>query len=76
MKTHVKLFTGTSILVNRLVQLLDEENIPSIVRDDQESGRLAGFGTFGDAVELLVFESDKEKAITVLEEFRKEIELK
>ncbi len=73
MKTHIKLFTGTSILVNRLAQLLEEQNIPSIIRNDEESGRLAGFGTFGDSVELLIFESDKEPALTILEEFRKEL---
>ncbi len=75
MRTHIKLYTGTSILVNRLAQLLDEQDIPTIIRDDQESGRLAGFGTFGDSVELLIFDSDKQKATAILEEFKKEIAL-
>jgi len=73
MKEHVKIFTGTSILVNRLRFLLDQEKIPSLTKDDQESGRLAGFGTTGDAVELFIYNTDLEKSTAVLENFKKEI---
>lgn len=73
MLKHIKIFTGTSILVNRLAQLLDEQQIPSIVKDTRESGRLAGFGTTGDAVELHIFNSDLEKASSIIENFKKEI---
>ncbi len=73
MKDYVKIFTGTSILVNRLAQLLDEKGISTFIKDEQESGRLAGFGTIGSAVELFVFDSDKDEALLVVEEFEKEI---
>ncbi len=73
MKEYVRIFTGTSILVHRLAQLLDEESIPTIIKDAQESGRLAGFGTTGDAVELLIFNSDLDKATPIIEAFKKEI---
>lgn len=74
MNEHIKVFTGTSILVNRLAYLLDEISIPSIIKNEKESGRLAGFGTLGDAVELHIFNSDLEKATDVIESFKKEIE--
>ena len=74
MKEHIKIFTGTSILVNRLAYLLDQISIPSMIKDDKESGRLAGFGTFGDSAELHIFDSDFEGAKNVIENFRKEIE--
>ena len=73
MKEHIKIFTGTSILANRLAFLLDEEGIPSIIKDDQESGRLAGFGTLGDSTELFIFNFDNEKAEEVIKKFKKEI---
>ncbi len=73
MKDYVKIFTGTAILVNRLAQLLDEKGISTIIKDEQESGRLAGFGTIGSAVELFVFNSDKDKALPIVEGFKKEI---
>ncbi len=70
---YVKLYVGSSILVNRLAFLLDEKAIPSIIKDNQQAGRLAGFGTTGDAVELHVREKDFKKATTVLDLFNKEI---
>lgn len=73
MKEHVLIFTGTAVLTNRLAFLLDEKGIPSIIKDSRESGRLAGFGTTGDAVELHIFNSDTEKASSIIEDFKKEI---
>lgn len=73
MKDYVKIFTGTAILVNRLAQLLDEKGISTVIKDEQQSGLLAGFGTTGSAVELFVFDSDKDEALPIVEEFEKEI---
>lgn len=74
MKEHIKVFTGTSILVNRLAELLDKVGIPTLIKDDKESGRLAGFGSFGDSVELHIYNTDLERSKTVIEDFSKEIE--
>lgn len=73
MKEHVQMYTGTSILVNRLAFLLEGSSIPSIIKNEVESGRLAGFGTMGEAVGLYIFQSDVEKAIPVIEKFKEEI---
>lgn len=73
MKEHMHIYTETSILVNRLAFLLDEALIPSIIKNEVESGRLAGFGTTGDAVELYVFQSDIKKAKPIIENFKEEI---
>ncbi len=74
MEEHIKIFTGTSILVNRLVFLLNEQNIPSITKNDKESGRLAGFGTTGDSVELHILNTNLEKAKNIIDTFKTEIE--
>ena len=73
MSNHVKLYSGTSILVNRLAYMLDEIGVSSIIKDNQESGRLAGFGTLGQSVDLLINEEDYEKAKDSLDIFQKEI---
>ena len=36
MKEHIKIYTGTSILANRLAFLLKEKNTPSIVKYDKK----------------------------------------
>ena len=71
MNERVKILTDTAIVVNRVVQLLDEEKIPSIVKDNVESARLAGFGTSSNDVELYVQKSDLDRAELIVESFFK-----
>ena len=66
MSEHVKIMTDSAIVINHKAQLLEEQGIASIVKNNTESARLAGFGSFSDGVELFVSESDVEKAIEVL----------
>ena len=73
MTEHIKIYTGTSILANRLAFLLDQKGIPSIIKDDKESGRLAGFGTLGDSSEVHIFKSDTHEAEQIIQDFNKEI---
>lgn len=72
-KEHIKVFTGTSILVNRLSYLLDQVKIPSLIKNHFDSARLGGFGLPMDSVELFIYKSDSEKATTIIENFQKEI---
>ncbi|MGG8496522.1 putative signal transducing protein [Tenacibaculum sp. TC6] len=74
MEGYTKVFTGSAILVNRLASLLEEENARFIIKDEKESGRLAGFGTTGDAVELFVLTTDLEESKNIIENFKEEIE--
>ncbi|MCD8412540.1 putative signal transducing protein [Tenacibaculum finnmarkense] len=73
MKEHVKAYTGTSILANRLAFLLDEAKIPSLVKDTKESGRLAGFGATGDSCELFIYKADFQDAEKIINDFKKEL---
>ena len=72
-KEHIKIYSGTSVLVNRLSYLLDNEKIPSLIKNHHESARLGGFGSPIDSVELFIYDSDSEKATPIIEEFEKEI---
>jgi hypothetical protein len=69
MNEYVKILVDREILVNRISQLLDEENIPSLVKDHVESARLAGFGTATNNVELYVYKADVDKAETIIKSF-------
>ncbi|MCA1764264.1 MAG: DUF2007 domain-containing protein [Flavobacteriales bacterium] len=55
-----------------MMQLLDEEQIPSIVKDNVESARLAGFGTPTNNIDLYVNKSDVDRAEEILKSFMKE----
>lgn len=73
MKEHTKVYTGTTILTNRLAFLLDEANIATLIKDNHESGRLAGFGTTGISCELFIYKSDFEAAEKIISNFKKEL---
>ncbi len=69
MNEHVKILTNSAIVINRIAQILDEEDIPSLIKDNIESARLAGFGTSANNVDLYVYKSDLEKAKKVIKTF-------
>jgi predicted nucleotidyltransferase len=69
MNEHIKILTNSAILINRIAQILDEKEIPSLIKDNVESARLAGFGTSANDVELYVYNSDLEKAKKVIKTF-------
>ncbi|WP_088324118.1 putative signal transducing protein [Polaribacter tangerinus] len=70
---HFTIFSGSSIIVKGLQIRLEESNITSIIKDRVESARLGGFGEHRTAVELLILESDREKAAAITKEYEKEI---
>ncbi len=66
----VKIFTGSTITVNILKEELEEAGIPSLVKNDFDTGIVAGFaGGIPNLADLYVNESDKKRA----EPFVKEI---
>lgn len=73
MNMHIKVFSGSQIFANRLSQLLDEIEVPYLIKDNKESGRLAGFGTLGNSVDVFIYESDLEKAQSTIDSFKEEI---
>ena len=66
---HIKLHVGSMITLRALEKYLDDEKIPSLIKNFTESARLAGFGSSNSANELFVFEEDLEKAKKVLTNF-------
>lgn len=71
---HVKFFTGSLIEIQRLQLDLDDQQIPTMVKNNFQSGVRAGFyGGSPLQVQLFIFEEDQEKALPILEAFKQEM---
>lgn len=69
---HIRLFTGSLIEIQRLQLDLDDNEIPSLVKNNFESGLRSGFyGGSPSLVELYIYEEDSEKATPILADFKK-----
>ncbi|MDM1398801.1 MULTISPECIES: putative signal transducing protein [Myroides] len=66
--SHKKLFAGSEIMVLAVRNILDENNISYIIRDDIQSAIGIGAGTLDRAVHILVNEEDLTRAQTLLKE--------
>jgi len=73
MEEHIKIFTSSLIIVERLKSLLEKENIRTVVKNHNVSSAMAGFGTPQNSVELFILNSDLEKAKPIIEQYKKEI---
>tara|TARA_R110000850_G_scaffold277086_1_gene422502 strand:+ start:250382 stop:250612 length:231 start_codon:yes stop_codon:yes gene_type:complete len=71
MSEHLRILTDSAIVINRILQLLDEEKIQSLVKDNVESARLAGFGSPSNDVDLYVNKSDFNRAEVIIKSFIK-----
>ncbi len=73
---HIRFFTGSLIEIQRLQLDLDEQGIPSMVKNNFQSGLRAGFyGGSPEQVELFIYEDDKEKAESILTTFKEDMGL-
>lgn len=73
MSNLIKLVTDNAIFINRIADLLEQEGIPNLIRNKEESARLAGFGMPANSVELLVNKEDESRALKIVEQFKKEL---
>lgn len=67
----VKVFTGSEITVNLLKAELEEEGIPSLIKNDFQTGLSAGFvAGIPSVVDLFVNEMDRKRAAIIVRDFR------
>ena len=71
--THVKIFTGTEIIVKSLTHQLNDAHIPFIIKNRVESARLGEFGIPSNSVSIYVKEIDLEIALPIVNEYKKSI---
>lgn len=66
----IKIFSGSEILAKHLQQQIEDVGVNTLVKDNIQSARLAGFGNADLAVEVFIQEVDFGKANPVIEAFR------
>ena len=69
----MKVFSGSEILALALKEKIEAIGVETLLKNNIQSARLAGFGTTGQAVELFVPETEFAKVNPVIEEFRMSI---
>jgi hypothetical protein len=75
MDDYIKIFSGSFIIVQLVLDRLQGAGINAIVKDDSESGRLAGFGSaIQNFQELYVSKDEVELAIPIVEEVNAELQ--
>ena len=73
---HIKFFVGSLIQIQRLQIDLDDHKIPSMVRNNFESGLRSGFyGGSPSQVELFIYDEDHDKAKPILDTFKNEMNI-
>ncbi len=68
MDSFIKIYSGSSIKVLSIKDMLEKNNIIPIIKDQSESSRLAGFGSLINFQEVFVHESEVSKALKFLKD--------
>ncbi|MGM0580429.1 MAG: putative signal transducing protein [Bacteroidota bacterium] len=68
----VRVYSDTEININKLRAELAKIGIPSLVKNEFQSGVMAGFGASPNAVDLYVNTSDVDEATALIQDLNKE----
>ena len=72
---YIKVFSGSFIIVQVVKDRLENVGINAIIKDESESGRLAGFGaSIQGFQELYVNHDEEEKAQPIVNAVQEELE--
>ena len=75
MDDYVKIFSGSFIIVQIVLDRLNSAGISAVVKDETESGRLAGFASsIPGFQELYVNKDEVEFAVPIVEEVNSELQ--
>ncbi|MFV9550887.1 putative signal transducing protein [Algibacter sp. PT7-4] len=76
MSNYIRVFSGNFIEVQRIFNELQNFNICAVIKDESESGRLAGFGSSIQGLqEIHVHKDELEKATPIIKNLASELEL-
>lgn len=68
---YVKIYTGSIVITKLIISRLEDIGISPVIKDETESGRLAGFGAaIPGSQELYVHTDELDKAVRIVEEVR------
>ncbi len=72
---YIKIFTGSFIIVQLIYDRLNAIGINPVVKDETESGRLAGFGSSIQGLqEVYVHKDELDQAIEIVESVSSDLE--
>ena len=75
MEDYIKIFSGSFIIVQLVMDRLQSAGISAIVKDETESGRLAGFAaSIPGFQELYVSKDEVDYAVPIVEEVSAELQ--
>ncbi len=66
----MKIFSGSEVLAIALKEKIEAAGVDVVMKDNIQSARVAGFGSYGQAVELFVQETQYGKIYPIIEEFK------
>lgn len=69
MENHIKLFSGSEMLALAVKDILEQNNIEYIERNDIQSAIGIGMGILDQATHIFIESKDSEKAKNLLSEF-------
>lgn len=69
----IKIFSGSEILALSLKSKIEDAGVDVVLKNNIQSGRMAGFGTTDLAVELFIQEAKYGKISKIIDDFRMSI---
>ncbi len=73
---YTKVYSGNFIIIQRIVSALDDIGIIPVIKDETESGRLAGFGSSIQGFqEVYVNNEELEKANEIVSRVKADMEV-
>ncbi|GAA0746501.1 MULTISPECIES: putative signal transducing protein [Flavobacteriaceae] len=73
---YIKVFSGNFIIVQLVLDRLQSIGINAIIKDESESGRLAGFGSSIQGFqELFVNKDELDNALPIVESVKSELKV-
>lgn len=70
MNDLIKIYVNTEIMVTLVQQELDNKGVRSVIKNNFQSGVIAGFGGgLPSGIELFIYKEDKEKALQIIKDF-------
>ena len=72
---YIKIFTGNFIVAQLIIDKLEAVGINAVIKDEAESGRLAGFGTYNQGTQEIYVNNDElDASIPIVESVTSELQ--
>jgi len=72
---YIKIFTGNFIIAQLIIDKLKTVGINAVIKDESESGRLGGFGTYNQGTqEIYVNKDELDVAVPIVETVTAELQ--